>query len=244
MSKAWIRSKYKDFARDVMRDFCLAATALEEQFRRFDESEEIGFEAIKDLTGEEMNKGLLWRLKDTAHHVFRNDPEDSLIGRFLDWGLGYIFHETIKLKEDAYQQQSYAPWFRALQNQDLPDMEKDFAVELMQVLSQTRESIQREIRRIRFILRQCRGMLPIYYGRHRSNALLARFLFDKNDLVRKVFKDEYEAFIQGIYGEEPELLYILAAQSLKQGGWMKDAERAEEEALRINPNCRKAAMEV
>jgi hypothetical protein len=235
MSKAWIRAKRSEFGRDVVRDFCLASRALEAQFSLFDRDRVVDFEALRDLTGEEMNKGLLWRLKDTAHHFFRNDPDDPLLGRFLDWGLGYIFHETLKLKEDAYQLQSYIPWFQALDAEVLGEQERRFQQELMQVLRQTRESISREIARIRFILDQCRSMIPLYFQRHRESPLLARFFFDQAELVASVFQEDYDALVNQIYGDAPEALYVLAARSLRQGGWLEEARRAAGQALALNP---------
>lgn len=235
MSKTWIRAKLPEFVRDMFRNFCLACRALEEQFQRFDSGGQVSFETLRDLVGQEMDKGLLWRLKDTAHHVFRNDPETPIRGQLLDWGMGYIFHETIKLKEDAYQNLTYAPWFLDLRKGDLPQAVKDIAGELFQVLSQTQESMRREIARIRFIISKCQRLLPLYLARHRENALLARFIFAQNQLVREVFGEEYERLIRGVYGEQPELMYVLAAQSLRLGGWVEEAAQAAEHAFRMNP---------
>ncbi len=244
MSKAWIMAKLPEFTRDVMRDFCLAAQELEDQFRLYDETGGMDFDVLHELLGDEMNKGLLWGLKDTAHHVYRNDSSSSLVGRFLEWGLGYIFHETMKLKEDAYQRHRYAPWFLELTSRDLPKVESHHRDELMQILSQTQESIAREVTRIRFILSQCKAMFPLYFGRHRKNLLLARYLFEQNKLVRNVFGEDYDKLITGIYGaKEPERMFILAAKSLRQGGWMTDASRAVEEGLKVNPASKNILIE-
>lgn len=244
MSKTWIRGKLPEFVRDVFRSFCLASRQLSEQFARFDAEGTVSFEILRDLVGVEMNKGLLWRLKDTAHHVFRNDPSGLLEGRFLDWGMGYIFHETIKLMEDAYQKTNYAPWFREMRDSgELPQEAKDVAGELFLILHQTEESMSREIDRIRFIMAKCRQLLPIYLAPHRENMLLARLLVAQNALVREVFEEEYEALLTGIYGNQPELMYILASQSLRQGGWMEEAEAAVNKALELNPAERSVLQE-
>ncbi len=235
MSKAWIRAKRYEFVRDVLRDFCLASQELETRFQEYDRSGYIEFEALRDILGLEMNKGLLWRLKDTAHHIFRNDPGDVLIGKFLDWAMGYIFHETMKLKEDAYQLRYYTPWFNQLDQRKLPEFERSFCKDLIEVLRQTRESIDREITRIRFIMNQCRRMLPTYYTRYANNALLARFIFDKNALVREVFHEHYDELVGTIYGDQPWGLYLLAAQSLRQGGWTKEAVAAIGQAKELKP---------
>ena len=208
MSKAWIQAKYPEFVRDLFKFFCQACEQLEQQLTRFDEAGPVEFEFLKDLLGTEMDKGLLWRMKDTAHHVFRNDPHSQLGGKFLDWALGYIFHETLKLKEDAYQKQNYAPWFHKLYGEDLNNSERDITEQLFQVLNQTEESMRREIDRIRFIISKCRQLLPYYLHRYSDNVLLARYIFSQNELVRNIFKDEYNSLLLALYGSEPERLFI------------------------------------
>ncbi|GAB6177036.1 tetratricopeptide repeat protein [Desulfobaculum senezii] len=235
MSKTWIRTKRPEFVRDVVRDFCLVHRELEKEFRHYDKTGHVDFSMIRNLLGQEMNKGLLWRLKDTAHLLFKkNASENGLNGQFLDWSIGYIFHDTIKLKEDAYQQQNYAPWFRELQRRQLSDDARLISQELMRVLDQTNESIEREIGRIRFILFNCRRLLIDYLALHRDNELLARFLLAREELVREVFGSGYARLLESVYGDEPELLYLLAARSLREGGWREDAMRALTEAERIN----------
>ena len=235
MSKAWIQAKHPEFVRDLFKFFCQACEQLELQFKEFDVDGTVQFETLKDLVGVEMNKGLLWRMKDTAHHVFRNDPHSQQGGKFLDWALGYIFHEAIKLKEDAYQKQNYAPWFHKLYEGDLNDSEKNITKQLFQVLNQTEESIHREINRIRFIIDKCRRLLPNYLHRYSDNVLLARYIFSQNELVRDVFAKEYDNLISAIYETEPERMYVLASQSLRLGGWLEEAHQALESAMEVNP---------
>ncbi|MBU1003461.1 MAG: hypothetical protein KKE73_13185 [Proteobacteria bacterium] len=237
MSK-WIRSKLPEFVRDVLRDFCLVSRLLEHEFRHFDRTGHVDFNALKNLVGQEMNKGQLWRLKDTAHVLYKSGGAlgAGLLGQFLDWSVGYIFHDTMKLKEDAYQQQNYAPWFRQLHDKELSGSHLAFSRELFGVLDQTNESIQREVNRIRFLLFNCRKLFMEYLPLHRDNELLARFLFAQNDLVREVFGDSYPKLVTNIYGETPELLPLLAARSLRLGGWADEAARALAEAQRINPH--------
>ena len=238
MSKAWIQAKHPEFVRDLFKFFCQACEQLESQFQGFDEDGGIEFPVLKDLAGNEMDKGLLWRMKDTAHHVFRNDPHPQLTGQFLDWAIGYIFHESLKLKEDAYQRQNYAPWFHELYQAELNPSEKDITDQFLQVLNQTEESMRREIERIRFIMAQCRRLLPYYLRRFSDNVLLARFIFSQNELVRGVFADEYDGLVLAIYDDEPERMYVLASQSLRFGGWVDEAAEAVEWALKKNPSSK------
>lgn len=243
MSRSWFEEKRAEFMRDLLRDYCLGVEVLEGLFKEFDRRGSVPFEDLRDLLGEEMNKGLLWRLKDTAHHLFRDGAGSSLVGQFLDWCIGYIFHESMKLKEDAYQQQNYAPWFRAMQERELPEPDLIISRELFQLLMQTTESMQREIRRIRFLFGECRKLFPLFLADQRENHWLARFLFKRNELVRAVFGQSYRELIRGIYGPAPEFMCVMASRSLREGGWMKQAAEAAAEACRINPDSEPARRE-
>ncbi|SMP50452.1 hypothetical protein SAMN06295888_106116 [Desulfonatronum zhilinae] len=233
MFRAWIRSKRSEFVRDILRDFCLSQQVLENQFRMFDAEERLDFEVLREVLGVEMNKGLLWRLKDTAHHLFRTDRDADVHGQLLGWCLGYIFHETMKLKEDAYQREIYGGRFLEFRQIGLRPEERGIVGELSKVVDQTRESMRREVARIRFIISSSRQLFIRYLPEHGDNALLARLLYDQNSLVRMAFAQDYQALISALYGGRPEKMYHLAAQSLMLGGWEREAVRAEEEGLAL-----------
>lgn len=230
MFQAWIRSKRPEFVRDILRDYCVAQQLLEQQFQVFDGRELVEFEVIRDILGVEMDKGLLWRLKDTSHHLLRGNDGDDPYGPILDWCLGYIFHETMKLKEDAYQQESYGRRFQAIMDKAGDLIPRRLLCDLDKVAAQTRESMRREITRIRFIMAACRRLFLGYLPEHRDNPLLARFLFDRNELVRQVFHEDYDTLITALYADRPERMYHLAAQSLLLGGWEQEAAQAGQRA--------------
>ncbi len=229
MSKAWIRAKLPEFVRDMFRYFCQCCYVLEPLFQAYAKTGVMDFEQLKELIGQENSKGTFWRLKDTAHHVFRNDPHDSLEGRFLDWALGYIFHECIKLKENAYQQLTYAPWLKDLDG-NIAQAKRDIAGPLAHVPMQTEESMRREIDRIKSIIAQCKHILPDYLTAYADNKLLARFIVTQNALVQSVFQDQYQNLLHGIYGDKGKTMYLLAAQNLRNGGWLEEARQAEQHA--------------
>lgn len=240
MSRAWIRAKQLEFARDLLRDFCLAARDLTLVFDAFQDGGGIDYDALRLLTGSVMDKGILWRLKDTAHHLLRegaHDGEPFHLGSFLDWALGYIYHEVVKIREDAHQHQHYAPWFHSLERETLSEEEVEHCRALVGVLGQTEESLRREISRVRHILSRCVLLFPPVLHGYRESPLLARFLFSQEDLVRQVFQDQHETLLEVVYGDDPQMLYLLAAQSLREGGWVAPAKKALDEARRLRPEC-------
>ena len=241
MSRRWIEANREEFTRDILRDFCKVSSILEDQFERFADSGAVSFTQVRDLLGSTMNKGLLWRLKDTAHHLLRSDADASVVAKALDWAIGYIFHECIKLKEDAYQQQHYAPMFIALEQPAAEDGISEHLDPFAQLLGETRESMSREIARISFLLSRCKTLFCIYCSHNRENLLLARLLYSRNELIQSVFGNDYDTLISSIYGTAPEDMYILAAEGLSEGGRLDEALEAAQKAEQINPACEQAA---
>ena len=99
------------------------------------------------------------------------------------------------------------------------------------------------VERIRFITRHIIKLMPLYLSAHSDNALLARLLYDQRDLIRDVFADQFDALIAAIYGADSVRMYVLAAQSLRQGGWLQEAGAAVEDALRLEPGSPRVLQE-
>lgn len=72
MSERWLLANRAFFVRDLVRDYCMVFRLLSDQRRRFERDGTVSYSALRDLLGEAMRKGVFWRLKDTAHHLFRN----------------------------------------------------------------------------------------------------------------------------------------------------------------------------
>ncbi len=67
----WSLENTDSFVRDLIRDFCSVYAIVTEQEHRFARSRTISYAVLRDLLGEATHKGVFWRLKDTAHHLFR-----------------------------------------------------------------------------------------------------------------------------------------------------------------------------
>ncbi|MDR2488089.1 MAG: hypothetical protein LBD42_01075 [Desulfovibrio sp.] len=212
--RTWVHHNHAAFERDVLEDFCQSVLLLSEQFSRFAATQTLSFSVLRNMVGEPFNKGLLWRLKDKAHHVFLNAREVKPAGILLNWSLGYIFHESFKLMEDAYQRQYYAPQLGGLMDAgNCPELAA-LMRDLLAVQSQTVESMRREVARLNTLICQSRKLFCLYFAGCADHRHLARFLHDSNDLAHAIFKDDYHRLIQAIYGNEPERMYLEAAHSL------------------------------
>ena len=86
MSDRWVPARREDFVRDFVRDYCQVFLILAEQARRFEHDGSMSYSGLRELMGEAMRKGVFWRLKDTAHHLFRASPDAGETGTLpADW---------------------------------------------------------------------------------------------------------------------------------------------------------------
>jgi len=234
----WVRKNQQAFERDVLQDFCQASDQLFEQFDRFTRTQTLSFPVLRALIGEPMNKGMLWRLKDKAHHIFLGQSRDE--GLLLDWTLGYIFHETLKLMEDAHQRQYYAPQLRSLNGRSRSPEVETIAGHLHVILVETSESMSREATRITTLILHSRKLFGLYFSGASGHLPLARFLHDNEALVRRAFGEDFEDFTRAVYGNQPERMHIGAALSLLDSARGDKAARAIALALVMNPENHEA----
>ena len=212
----------------------LLPLSLGEQFERLAVNGNVSFAVLQNLVGEPLNKGLFWRLKDKAHHVFKKESRNP-VGPLLDWSMGYIFHESLKLMEDAHQRQYYAPFLECqMKHEDDPAL-KAIMRELSGVRKETCESMRREVARLEKLIAVSRKLFCLYFEGCAGHKPLARFLNDNETLVRHAFQADYEAFMKSIYGETPERMFVEAARSLFESARFEAAEQALDMARTLNP---------
>lgn len=230
MSNYRLASNHEFFVRDLLRDYCAVYLAVLEQQVRCRRDGNISYTQVRTLIGEAMSKGVFWRLKDTAHYLFRNEdvsPSDSAgahfasIGRLIDWCVGYAFHECCKLREDAFQGQHYATRLVQLARED--PLAQRLSAPLMSLEGQTAESVKREITRILHVLRAGMLLLIRFLPSAADNCSLARWLATNEDRVRKVFQNLYPALIKALYRDTPERMYTLAAVDFLECGRTEEA---------------------
>ena len=201
MSERWLLARRAYFVRDLVRDFCTVYLGVEEQNRLFTRDGLVSYAALRDLLGEVNRKGVFWRLKDTAHHLFRQTaehPSDDAIllwqyagsaapdgvtvqtpvEALLDWCIGYAFHECAKLREDAFQRQHYSS--RLAQLARTPSVTDDLYDPLRELAAQTNESSARELHRILYVLRHGLFLLTRYLEEQGGNRHLATGLYGEH----------------------------------------------------------------
>lgn len=235
MKGRWLFGDRDCLVRDLVRDYCKVCGILTDQRRRFEADGTVSFTALRSLLGEAIRKGVFWRLKDTAHHLFRgssraadtatntvtdapphNSAEKNALGAVIDWCVGYAFHECVKLREDAFQRQHYAN--RLAQIGRLEQVAPDIFNPLRGLAGQTGESSSRELARISHVLGHGLRVLTLYLAGENLNRPLARWLVCEDNLARQAFGREYENLLFSLYGENREQMYVMAARDFLDAG--------------------------
>ena len=246
MNRAWLARRRPALVRDLVRDYCAAHMVLTAQLRRFEGDGTVSHAIIRALLGEAVSKGVLWRLKDTAHHLFRSEEapdtgrtapdERALMGELIDWCVGFAFHECIKLREDAYQRQHYAnrllhlealwreapghgtnPARQGPAAPDAPDA-PDALWPLAGLPRQTADSMERELRRILRVLDEGIALLARYLKGEGGNAPLARWLAVEEKRAAAIFGPHWPGIVAALAGPDGDGLYPLAARDMVEAG--------------------------
>ena len=100
MSSYRLASKHDAFVRDLLRDYCAVYLALAKQNQRYQRDGSMSYAVLNSLIGTNMSKGVFWRLKDTAHYLFRHPirpgeqesaPDQyEVVGSLIDLSLIHI----------------------------------------------------------------------------------------------------------------------------------------------------------
>lgn len=207
--------------RDLLRDFCRVSSILAEQEARFATTGTLSFALIDTVLGQDMRQGVLWRLKDNAHQYVRDSTttgsDAPQAAALLDWCVGYVFHECIKLREDAFLSQHYTTSLAQMGAVPHTDC-ADICTQLMPVASQTVESTRYELARIIAVLAQAQVLCIRCLALHADNGFLARFLVEEAPLSRAVFGDRLEELYTALYGACHEARFVCAARACLEGG--------------------------
>lgn len=237
MSSRWLEANSQRFTADVVRGFCSVSQTLREQFTRFERAGNLSFPVLKNLLGSTMNKGPLWQLKDLSHHLLRDAEGSTPSARLLDWAIGYIFHESIKLMEDAHQHQYYTPRLQGLIEAQVLREEAALVQDFLTITGETHSDMRQGVNRISRLLSHSCSFFRLYVADQGGNRHLARFLHDNETEAREVFQEEFSPLLKTLYGENPERLHMEAALSLLEGGHVERAKAAAQKAAAMAPNA-------
>lgn len=237
----WFEERRSLFVKNMLKEFYETLSRFRQLYEYYTKTQEINFAEIDRLVGKESSKGMLWSLKDRCHQLWREaDPENEMNGCFLDWLVGSIFHEAMKLKENIYMLEYYGPLAEKMKRKNSGTTVKFCGIECQQFLERTRTEITREMENLGFLFGRANYLLRHLIIDQASNPLLVRFLFEHREVTENLWSETLENLFCDMYASQPEVGFCLAARSYKEGDWNDMAIKAYINVLQLNPDCEEA----
>ena len=235
-SNRWFARRRDFFIKNVFEGFYKSRTFFIELYDRYNNTGKISFSDIAELVGVENHKGL-WLLKDRCHQLWR-DGETRLDsnGFFLDWVVGSLFHEAVKLKENIYMFHFYAPLADEIKKQFKNErMASDAAC--LKFMEGTGPEIRKQMDNLALLLGRANYLLRAMLAGQSDNVLLLRYLIERKDVVRELWSESLEDLFGDMFYGGPEQGFCLAGKNYLDGHWYDRALMAYTAALEINPKC-------
>jgi len=238
----WFAARRPLFVKNMVKEFAETFDRFRTIYEQYLTSGTLSFAEFARLVGTDSARGRLWVLKDHCHQLWREtDADREPDGCLLDWLLGSIFHEAMKLKENIYLLQHYGPLAEALRKQQAATpAEHRGGIEGRRFLERISGELEGQMESLAFLFGQANFLLRAMMAAQADNPLLLRFLLENPDLPQSLWAESLESLLTDMYPQGPEYGFCLAARSYEEGNWYAEALAAYDRALAINRDCAEA----
>lgn len=228
----WLKERRDILIKDIVKGFIEIFSFLKSSLSS------IEYKSLEKCVGSETNKGIFWYLKDRCHQVFNDaNPKGEMDAILFDWHVGAIFHEAMKLKENAYMKECYFPLFKKLiENAPMEGKIAEYSRFLSQVDSEIKDSLER----LGCLIDTASEHLKSIVYKERDNPSLARFLLSEIEETDGNAKDLLQELLHAAYPSVLHEAYCLAGDSYLESHRYVEARLSYEKALKIDSNCKEA----
>jgi len=246
--KKWIEERKSVLLKELIHQMLWAKLFFDGLYICYKKSGKISFQKLAHWIGTEENKGVLWKLKDSSHLLFRNNiSRHRFYENVFDWTLGSIFHEGMKLKEDVYIREVYQKWGAIFTKKGKlpPDVNiKELTEEYETIIKRAKESNKQEMENLHYLFTKAMEQLKKVIIQNKNDPLLNRFLLENKDLVERVYgKGALTQLFASMYKNGLIDAYIKAGKAYREGGWYIEALKTLEQALKEDPQHKEAKKE-
>ncbi len=211
---------------------------------------------LTEMIGTETEKGMLWQLKDLCHQVWpEQEREYDVHGSLMDWLLGSVFHEAMKLKENIYLLNTYGP--AAIRMRDLPEASSvrvlrpagsfpqlSNMVDAETLIRRIAVDVVGQMEQIGFLLGQANFILRMMMPDLAANMLVVRLLVEKEELVLSGWGERIEELFADMFSGSGAEGFCAAGRSYLSGQWYVQALDMYERALSCDSQCDEARAKV
>ncbi len=239
----WLNRRRDYFVTDMFKKFYHSSIFFLQIYREHIETGRVSYADIEKLVGTENKKGCLWRLKDDCHLLWRNGGyvfkvDDPL----LDWIIGSIFHEAMKLKENIYLLEYYAPPTNGTEEGSNQEIRKFCGLECRRFMEKIFHEPAKQLENIGILFGRAsfimRNNLPLYS----DNFLLLRYFIENPNVVVELWSETLDEIFKDMFNGAPEKGYCFAGLSYFEGNWYEKSLGAFQEAMRVNERCKEADL--
>jgi hypothetical protein len=234
----WLEERRDILIKELVEGYFECKSLFTRILKDYEDNGTIQFSMIDHWVGTEMKKGSLWNLKDVSHNLFRMQGSNlDLVEYIFDWTLGSIFHEVMKLKEDAYQLEAYRP-----DEEKIKELGNDEGIQLIMeeyniIIGNAQKNLKSEVDSIQYLFSKSDSILKCLLPRYATNGPLLRFLMKNYYRIQELLDAEsLSAIFKAMYGEEWDKAFIVAAKSYLDGGWYDEAKEVLEMGIHYFPH--------
>jgi len=215
-------------------------------------SMEIIWDRLTLMVGTENDKGPLWHLKDLCHLVWPeatsgNDRSGSLV----DWLVGSIFHEAMKLKENVYLLNRYGSAAYKMRDYgvDIPVtalsvrrtvFRLESMIDIQGVIHRAAADVVKQMEQMAFLFITASYMLRMILPGMADNMHVVKLLIEREMLVNRFWGEQLEAIFNDMYCGDAAEGYCRAGRSYLGGQWFYRALQMYKRAIKVNPTCDEA----
>jgi hypothetical protein len=216
---------------DILRDFMVAHRLLHALF----ESHRAGDLRFADVTllAGDGEGSVLFRLKERCHALFRGAQAEAPapVGReaLFDLAVGELFHESMKLRENLYQLEVYAPKVSALRGASTDSADDALFREFAKIQDTAAGRLEEALEETGTLMDQTRRQLRSLLRNHRDDGLVARCLVEHSEAADDVFEMDIAKLREEIYGDAARG-YATAAHSYLASAFYGEAQEALQRA--------------
>ncbi len=214
------------------------------------------WDRLRVMIGSETDKGQLWQLKDICHVVWpEHDRKHGIHGALIDWFVGSVFHEAMKLKENIYLLNTYGP--AALQIQGLSSQAAAGfpgsgsalphlagMVDVEPLIRRISIDVGRQMEQIGILLGQASCILRIMMPELSDNPLVIRLLIEEEDTVRALWGEDAAMVLADMFAGSAALGFCAAGHSYLAGQWYQEALDMYGRALACDERCDEAQEKI
>ncbi|MCI5162966.1 MAG: hypothetical protein D3917_13300 [Candidatus Electrothrix sp. AX5] len=208
------------------------------------------------MIGEETDKGPLWTSRELCRRVWpEGEHEENVEGSLVDWLMGAIFHEAIRLREDVHILNNYGnATFKSRQMtavrenrsqpQNLPASRLAKVMDRKNLIKRVAVDVMQQMEQLAFLFGQTNNMLRTMLTGLADNFLLVRFLVEQEDIVEDLWGEGLADVFADMFFNTPAQGFCAAGSSYMSGQWYTRALIMYKRALEFDEGCDEAGAKI